>query len=574
MMVLKPMYWLPNRLKTKFNRINFSSLWPSILIVLLLLAILRPLLANGYFSSDDYEHHLARLANYYLALKQNQMPPRWAPNLNEGYGYPVFNFIYHAPYAAGSFLHAIGLNLTQSMNISILIILVCSSIVIYHAGIRKKFGQPLSISLALISIFNPYTMLMIFWRGAWGEIFAYSLSLITFVVLDHTIVSKTNRIRQMIIIVMSSVVILSQLPVGLLMLLIAYAHVAIRATRRQLYELIACGLLALLLTCWNWLPMILQKDLIALDQATNSAMYEEQFISLPDSVSLLRTMESSNYFRGVLQLGLLPFLALIVALLPIKHVRINKLHIASVFILGFLWYLLLEPASWVWDSLPLLRFLQFPWRLIAHINFISLLLLFSIGGILQRKLKAILVIGLLASIGFTYFGYAYPRSLHTKADFEWFEWTGSASSFNEHRPIWFTKTYALEEHVTFTPKLVKVRDNTPDLVSITYSVANGSQLAYTLAVPENGFLIHKRAFFPGWKATLDGNDVQLKLYPGDYNGLIVIPVTAGNHEINLRYNNSASAQRASQMISAGTFLSLIIGVISSKRKSVGICLHK
>ena len=49
---------------------------------------------EGFPYTHDGENHLARFANYKIALKEGQFPPRFAPNLMSNYGYPVFNFTY------------------------------------------------------------------------------------------------------------------------------------------------------------------------------------------------------------------------------------------------------------------------------------------------------------------------------------------------------------------------------------------------------------------------------------------------------------------------------------------------
>src|SRR5579859_2209261 len=61
--------------------------------------ILVSLVAHVYFHSGfpythDGENHLARFASYILSIHEHQIPPRFASNLFNHYGYPVFNFNY------------------------------------------------------------------------------------------------------------------------------------------------------------------------------------------------------------------------------------------------------------------------------------------------------------------------------------------------------------------------------------------------------------------------------------------------------------------------------------------------
>src|SRR5258708_2749738 len=65
-----------------------------LLIFFLSLFITRIYFHSGFPYTHDGENHLARFANYALAIREIQFPPRFAPNLFNHYGYPVFNFNY------------------------------------------------------------------------------------------------------------------------------------------------------------------------------------------------------------------------------------------------------------------------------------------------------------------------------------------------------------------------------------------------------------------------------------------------------------------------------------------------
>ena len=54
----------------------------------------KSLFHQGLPVSHDANNHVVRFANYYQAVKEFQLPPRWGGNLLNHYGYPVFNFNY------------------------------------------------------------------------------------------------------------------------------------------------------------------------------------------------------------------------------------------------------------------------------------------------------------------------------------------------------------------------------------------------------------------------------------------------------------------------------------------------
>ncbi len=50
-----------------------------IILALTLVVFILPMFHSGFPFTHDGENHLARIANYAVALKQGQFPPRWAP---------------------------------------------------------------------------------------------------------------------------------------------------------------------------------------------------------------------------------------------------------------------------------------------------------------------------------------------------------------------------------------------------------------------------------------------------------------------------------------------------------------
>src|SRR5260370_42055205 len=73
---------------------HIPQLWKILAVIILTLVVTRVYVHAGFPYTHDGENHLARFANYMLAVRELQFPPRWAPNLFSHFGYPVFNFNY------------------------------------------------------------------------------------------------------------------------------------------------------------------------------------------------------------------------------------------------------------------------------------------------------------------------------------------------------------------------------------------------------------------------------------------------------------------------------------------------
>ncbi|MCG2691460.1 hypothetical protein L6272_01390, partial [Microgenomates group bacterium] len=103
------------------------------LIILLGLGLfaMRTLYGPEYFDGHDSVAHLVRLYQYDLALKDGQLPPRWAGGLLAGRGYPVFIFAYPLPYFIAEAFHLIGFSLAVAIKLTFVLSYLVSIIGMY-----------------------------------------------------------------------------------------------------------------------------------------------------------------------------------------------------------------------------------------------------------------------------------------------------------------------------------------------------------------------------------------------------------------------------------------------------------
>ena len=80
---------------------------------------LGSLIRPDFYQSHDGEAHVARFAAYHEAYSDGQFPARWAGNLNQGFGSPVFIFYYPLPGTVASLIHHLGISFENSFKILI-----------------------------------------------------------------------------------------------------------------------------------------------------------------------------------------------------------------------------------------------------------------------------------------------------------------------------------------------------------------------------------------------------------------------------------------------------------------------
>src|SRR6266581_4563531 len=85
-----------------------------ILLCLLSLLPLLDFLHPGLPVTHDGQDHVARIANFYRNLQEGILIPRWAGNLNWGYGHPILMFLYPLSSYFASIFHLMQFSFVDS----------------------------------------------------------------------------------------------------------------------------------------------------------------------------------------------------------------------------------------------------------------------------------------------------------------------------------------------------------------------------------------------------------------------------------------------------------------------------
>jgi hypothetical protein len=111
------------------------------------------------------------------------------------------------------------------------------------------------------------------------------------------------------------------------------------------------------------------------------------------------------------------------------------------------------------------------------------------------------------------------------------------------------------------PDLARPHDASADRASVTTYEADRIRLRTSTGAP--GLLVLSEAYYPAWKAYVDGRPVPL--YVADH-ALRAVPVPAGEHTVELRYESSSL--RIGLAISLISYLALIALVVAGTRSRV------
>jgi len=145
-----------------------------IILFLLLTPSVVALFHKGFFPTDDGSWMVIRLSAFYEALRNGQFPVRFLPRLNNGYGYPVADFLYPLFMYIGTPIHVLGFSFVDTIKLIFGASLIGSSFFCF-LWLRKIFGNIQSLVGSLTYTFFPYHLWDVYKRGSVGEVLALSI---------------------------------------------------------------------------------------------------------------------------------------------------------------------------------------------------------------------------------------------------------------------------------------------------------------------------------------------------------------------------------------------------------------
>ena len=372
------------------SRLRDGYLW---LTVLLSLFAAGPLMQPGYFwGAHDARHQVYFLFEFNRAIQDGIWYPRWAPDFTFGYGYPFFNIYGPLAFYVGEFFHLIGFDFVGATKIVFGLAIVLSGVAMYLFA-RRLMGPRAALVAGLMYVYVPYHLADVYVRAALSETFGLIFLPLALWGLYETI--HAPRLNAVIGtgLAFAAMILSTQLLTMLAApLLAAFVLVLVIARARderrirqpasltqELANLIHIALppvlgllLGLGLSAIFWLPMLAEYKYVRVDQwAGGYYDYREHFINFFQLFSPqwgFGTSVPGPHDATPFQLGVVPVCLACMSLYLWRHMcspTVRRLTVFFLVVILALIFLMLAPSIPFWDALNLVRFAQFPWRLLV-----------------------------------------------------------------------------------------------------------------------------------------------------------------------------------------------------------------
>ncbi len=511
------------------------------------------------------------------AWQQRILYPRLGPSLNFGMGAPLFQF-YPPLVSYGALLfHKLGFGFLGATKAMFTLNLLVGGAGVY-LYVRWLTGRRLgALTAGILYIFAPYLLVIIYERGAAAE--STALAMLPWLVWSTHQLLYSRRFWS--VSVSAGVVALTMLAhniTALYVLPVTLIYGVVLAIYwRKPYALaliVTAYLLGLALSAFYWLPALAElrysrAETLMLRGMTDVANGLVPLTQLLQS-TLAAMVSGEERFRFSLLLFLLGVVGLATLPWQNRKLRINAILFSAAWILILL--LQLTAVKPLWVSLPLIRFIQLPWR---TYGLASLSIILVIGMLLGSDRLAKLprwMQGTLAGAVMLAAVLGGVANLRTESVPPWpslaEEQIGIADLY-ERSSIGFSLTtdYTPIDMQTIGGDMVLPRDpagivrseNTaaPEIM-IERILHNGFDLAVNTDKP---FAWQApRIFFPGWQVYIDGGAVATT-GTGPF-GLVTAEIPAGPHSVQLRFEQTP-LRRASDFISWAALAIVIGGLIVS-----------
>lgn len=512
-----------------------------VLIAIVFYAAL-PLFLPGFIPTHDGEYHIIRFFEFEKMLKAGYMFPRWAPDLNSGYGIPLFNFFYPLPNYIGSAFHTVGWSLTDSFKLVLAMGYIGSGVFCFF-WLKKLFSIKEATIGTMIFSFIPYWFVDIYVRGAIGEVLSIFFLMLFFACLENN--------RRLLSSFAVAGIIISHNILSLLFLPLLAIYALLRKKEYILNSILGIGMAA-----YFWLPALLERKFVVGLNTVNIFDY------FPDLYQIVIPSWGTGFSGAGLtgnemspQIGVISIVVIFLSLFYVVRSpdkSIKQLVIFFLIAVLFSFFLMLSISYPIWKAVSVLFYLQYPWRLLSiFLPAVAFLAAFVASKIHRVHFQALLVV--LAII--VSYPYARPTMYPPRSD-EYYltkrEFTDGTSSLgNSFATQWSSwKKERSKDKIEIIDGIAQITEEKMKLIEYQFSI-----LAKTASIVRVNTL-----YYPGWTVFVDTENIPIDFIK---DGTITFFVPSGEHTVRV-YFTETPLRLMANMISLVSLFWLVLSFILNK----------
>jgi len=518
-------------------------------LVILSTLALWPFFKSGFFTSHDGEWMVIRFTAFHQSLVDGQFPVRFTKRLNNNYGYPVLNFLYPLPFYFSELPKIVGFNFVNSVKVTFVISTLISVLAMYWA-LSQYFTNKASFTGSVLYLFAPYRFVDLYVRGSLGENMAFAILPLIFGSIFK--ISKNKQIYFPILSLFVAFLIISHNVIAVLFIPF-FVALTFTLTKKNFLKSLVFIAIGIFTSTFFWVPALFDLQFVRLSQikiseaAAHLVPFSKLIVSRwgyggvpsqPDGFSAQIGVLSAILFSGTLYLSFKN---------KQKNLFINFL--IAIFLLSV--FLISPLSSYIWRNIPIIDTIQFPWRILSLIVFITAI--FS-AYLVDKINKNHLWILITTTAIISTIIYTKPNRFVQREEGFYTTNESSTTTKDEYLPLWVKNlpTNRTDSELQQNPEVVVENEN---ITGTTYRAQIYSKNNTTITV--------NTIYFPGHEAFIDNTKANIKI--DSESGLIKLDLPAGSHEVIIKYGKT-NLHIISESISAFSFIILVFISIKIWRK--------
>ena len=506
-----------------------------LLLTFLLMLPLLSLLTPGLPVTHDNIVHTARIAAFYKSLLEGNLIPRWAGDLNWGYGHPILMFVYPLPSYLAAILHALGFSYVATVKIIYAQAFIASGLLMYLWA-KEELGQKAGFATALLYAFAPYRFVDLYIRGALGEHIAFIFPPLIMFSMYKAVNSKKEKYLWGAVISLSMAALIlshNMLSIVFLPLLLGYALVLALRNKKRLATFLTSLvplIIAFLLSAFFWIPALLERKYTLIDIVTKGEV-------LTRFETVTRLIYSPWKYAGTgefsAQLGIIGLIFLLLSIFKIQRVIKEgkfSLYLLMLILLIVSIFMMLPISSFLYEHISVLANFQFPWRFLS----LSIITLAVICGITistfkdtTQKITLPLLTAAVLLLTYTFWRpidyKSYPDT-YFENEFQGTTDTGESS------PIWSVRF--MEKKAT---QPIMVVDGDARIENLSQ---NSTKKSFHLTSTTPSKIVVNTLYFPNWSLYINNQAQQIEFQDQEYQGLITFHVPEGSSDVKIIFENT------------------------------------
>ena len=553
------------------RRLNYL---PALLIGCTALLATGTLVLRGNSCGHDFDFHLLSWMEVARAWHSGIAYPHWVQDANFGAGEPRLMFYPPASWLLGGLLGTIT-GWHAAPVLFVLLALLGAGVSMYL--LAREWAPPISASFAAcLYIANPYAMFVVYERSALGELLAgaWFPLMVLFALRTRSSIAPLGLSVAALWLTNSPAAVMG----SYLLAVLALSMWIVEGRPWPAVRALGGIALGLGLAAFYIVPAAFEQRWVQIERAIIPGMRVED--------SFLFAHTRNAFHDQVLWTASWIFVAEVVvasiaAYLAWRGRGGGRVRMVLTALLPIM-LLLQLPASYViWKHTPHLKFLQFPWRWTLALSVVTCVLAAMALKKPSRRtslVAAVLIVAMAVGGGLLFFQPCDDEDA-VAAQITGFREGQGTQGTDEYTPKGADNS-AVQQHLPLVRVLSAAQDDTADsskgdnpewragTSGSNAAIANVKQWnaehwTVNIATAETGYAVLRLMDYPSWQVTVDDKPALGR--PVRDDGLMTIPITAGNHVMEVQWAATRDVI-AGRTISAIALLALAIVVMLERRE--------